>query len=202
MSTVQSDDTRNPIVRFLTSEVALGTLIAILSILTAVASYQSGLAGAAEGDANIEGQRLLADSNAEYVLVNQEVVYDYNMFDGYYINDGEDQFRADYYRDEFSEALNAGMERDEEDPFDDAYYDEVFADADDLYDEATAKFEDAQVASEKANKLQLVMLIMAVGLSFAAWASLLDGASKMRLFFAIAALAALILGLLNYIPAL
>jgi hypothetical protein len=200
MSAAKSEG--NSIVGLLTSEVVLGTLIAILSILTAVAGYQSSLAGAAEGDANIEGQRLLADSNAGYVLVNQEVIYDYNMFDGYYLFDGEDQFRSDYYREEFSDGLNAAMERDEEDPFDDTYYQEMFAEADDLYDEATAKFEDAQVASEKANKLQLVMLIMAVGLSFAAWASLLESTSRMRLLFAIAAIAALAVGLLNYIPAL
>lgn len=183
--------------RFLRSEVALGSLIGILSILTAFASYQSSVAGGDESDANVEGQAILADSNAEYLRANQMLIYDYSMFDGFFIHDGEDEFRAEYYRASFSEALNAAMETDPENPFSDAYYEEVFADADASYAAAGDRFAAAQESGKKSNDLQQVMLIMAVGLSFSAWASLLPDRSQMRLLFVIFSIVALALGLLS-----
>lgn len=190
-----SDGLRGRAHNIVGSEVALGTLIALLSILTAFASYQSSLAGNEENDANVEGQAILADSNAEYLRANQLLVYDYTMFDGFFIADGEDEFRAEYYRANFSEALSSTYEADPENPFTDAYYEEVFADADSSYAAATERFEDAQIAGKKSNDLQQSMLIMAVGLSFSAWASLLPNKSQMRLLFAILATVALVVGL-------
>ena len=195
--TDSSESAQQKISRFLRSEVALGTLIGLLSILTAFASYQSSLAGGDESDANVEGQAILADSNAEYLRANQLLVYDYSMFDGFFIHDGEDEFRAEYYRGSFSEALNAAMEADPENPFSDAYYEEVFADADASYAAASQRFDDAQESGKKSNDLQQVMLIMAVGLSFSAWASLLPDRSQMRLLFVIFSMVALVLGLVN-----
>ena len=72
--TDSSESAQQKISRFLRSEVALGTLIGLLSILTAFASYQSSLAGGDESDANVEGQAILADSNAEYLRANQLLV--------------------------------------------------------------------------------------------------------------------------------
>ncbi len=120
------------------------------------------------------------------------------MYDGFFIHDGEDEFRADYYRANFSEPLNAAVELDEANPFSDAYYEEMFSFANETYGEATQRFEDAQVAGQTSNDLQLVMFIMAVGLSFAAWASLLADTSRMRVLFASLSVVALSVGLLSY----
>jgi hypothetical protein len=202
MSAAESQDNRNPIVRFLTSEIVLGTLIAVLSILTAVASYQGSISDSAEGDHNVEAQKILADSNADYLRANQDIIYDYDMFDGFFLYEGEDDFRSEYYRESFSDELNTAMERDEDNPFDDAYYEDMFTFADETYDQAMGEFAAAQEAGDKADQLQMVMLIMAVGLSFAAWASLLGATSNMRLLFAIMSIVALVLGLITYIPTL
>ena len=50
----------------------------------------------------------------------------------------------------------------------------------------------------RGDQLQLVMLFMALGLSFAAWASLLRQESRMRVIFALLAVAAGALGFLTY----
>lgn len=179
----------------LKSEVVLGSLIGILSILTAFASYQSSLAGGDETQANIDGLAVLADSNAEYLSANQLLIYDYSMYDGFFLHEGEDEFRAEFYRANFSEALDRAYEADPENPFTDIYYDEFFSDAETLYADGIQRFEDAQRAGEKSNAYQEAMLIMAVGLSFSAWASLLPDRSQMRLLFVILGIVALVVGL-------
>ncbi len=74
MSPDQSANIRGTFRRIMASDVALGTLIAVLSILTALAGYQSSLHGSKESDANVEAQAILADSNAEYLRANQAIV--------------------------------------------------------------------------------------------------------------------------------
>ena len=180
----------------------LGALIALLSILTAFASYESSAAGGEENDSNVEGQAILADSNAEYLRANQLLIYDYSMFDGFFIHDGEDEFRAEYYRANFSAELDAAYEADPENPFTEEYYGEVFALADETYAASSQRFEDAQAAGKRSNDLQQAMLIMAVGLSFSAWASLLPGLSQMRLLFVVLALVALAVGSVNLLGSL
>jgi hypothetical protein len=53
--------------------------------------------------------------------------------------------------------------------------------------------------NERGDELQLVMLIMAVGLAFAAWASLLGPESRMRLLFSFLALLTLVVGIIMFI---
>ena len=180
----ESTNPRGRLKRRITSEITLGTLIAVLSTMTALASYQSSVQGSNENNANVEGQAILADSNAEYLRANQEILYDYSMYDGFFIHDGEDEFPSEYYRANFSGPLDRAMELDPDNPFSDAYYEEMLADANETYGQALQRFEDAQASGKKSNDLQLVMLIMAVGLSFAAWASLLSPVSVMRVLFA------------------
>lgn len=200
--TVQSFSLREKARRALSSEIMLGALIALLSILTAFASYESSAAGGEENDSNVEGQAILADSNAEYLRANQLLIYDYSMFDGFFIHDGEDEFRAEYYRANFSAELDAAYEADPENPFTEEYYGEVFALADETYAASSQRFEDAQAAGKRSNDLQQAMLIMAVGLSFSAWASLLPGLSQMRLLFVVLALVALAVGSVNLLGSL
>jgi hypothetical protein len=51
---------------------------------------------------------------------------------------------------------------------------------------------------ERGDQLQLVMLVMALGLAFAAWASLLGAESNMRLLFALFGLVTFAAGLIIY----
>lgn len=187
--------------KFFGTEWVLGVLVAVLSVLIAAAAYQSSLFDSKESDMNVEGQKQLTESNTYYLEANQFVIYDFQMYDGWYINEGSNDDLAEYYLGSFSGELTSSMER-EEGPFDDQYYEEMYADADALYEEAINAFEDANAAGDKADQLQLVVLILAVGLALSAYGSMLSNENAMRNIFALLAVLSLIFGSLLYITTL
>jgi hypothetical protein len=188
-------------VKFIKSEWVLGVLVALLSVLIAAAAYQSGLFDSKESDSNVEGQKLLSESNTYYLEANQFVIYDYNMYDGWYINDGTNNDLATYYQSSFSEQLTTSMDR-ADGPFDDQYYTEMYADADSFYEDAQVSFDEANAFGDKADQLQLVVLIFAVGLALSAYGSMLSDESKLRFFFALLSVFALAFGAVVYISTL
>jgi len=194
------DPTMKPkgLLAMLGSDLVLGFLVAILSILTALAAYQGSISDSQESDLNVDGQKQLTEANSYYLEANQFVIYDYNMYDGWYI--AEDQDVADYFYANFSEELTASLDR-TDGPFDTEYYDSMYADADGLYDEALNYFDQAQAAGERAIQMQLVLLIFAVGLALAAYASLVQPEKRIRAVFAIGSILALLMGLFSYVMA-
>jgi hypothetical protein len=60
----------------------------------------------------------------------------------------------------------------------------------------------ASQSDNRGDKPQLVMLMMALALTFAAWASLLKEESHMRSLFAIVSIIVLILGILQHLAGL
>jgi hypothetical protein len=150
-----------------------------------------------ESQAQNQGMQTLTDANAEYLTANQFIVYDYNMYDGWYLDETGD--KAEYFQSSFSESLQASMAATPDDPFSSAYYESVYKPAEDLFSEADAKFALAEEYGGRGDKLQLVMLITAIGLAFAAWASLLNEKSNMRLVFTVLALLTTVLGVVAYL---
>ena len=136
-------------------------------------------------------------ANAAYLAANQEAVADYTYFDTWYLHRDDPELAGPYLA-AFSPALRAAVERNVDDPFDDAYYEEMYAYPNELFDEADTSFGVAQDHDERGDRLQLVVMMTAVGLAFAAWASLLGRDSAMRLLFAALAIVALALGLASY----
>ena len=187
--------------KFFSSEWVLGILVALLSVLIAAAAYQSSLFDSKESDMNVEGQKQLTESNSMYLESNQFVIYDYQMYDGWYINDGTNADLAEYYKTSFSENLTASMDRDGG-PFDEQYYTEMYADASSTYDVAMTAFDDANTAGNKADSLQFVVLIYAVGLALAAYGSMLGEETKLRKFFGMLSVVALIFGSVVYVMTL
>jgi hypothetical protein len=188
--------------RVLGNEIILGSLIALLSIFTAVASYQGSLADSKQNEFEIQGMKNLNDGNAEYLRANQFIVYDYTMFDGWYTAETAD--KEEYYQASYSEALQNSLAVNPEDPFSDAYYDEMYADSYAYWDESDAAFETAGQYDNRGDGLQVVLLTMALGLAFAAWASLAKEESNMRILFSLLAIIAMIAGLFFYfaVPAI
>jgi len=184
---------------FLGNEIFLGTMIALLSVFTAVASFQGAMSDSEQNKYEILGMQQLNDGNAEYLRANQDITQDYNYFDNWYLNADERPDIAEYYEFNFSESLQAAIERDPDAVWDDQYYDDMYVDATDLWSESDTNFDLASQYDEKGDKLQLVMMIMALGLAFAAWASLLGAESRMRLLFALFALIMFTAGLITYI---
>lgn len=184
--------------KFFSNEIFLGTMIAILSVFTAFASYQGAMSDSEQNKYEILGMQQLNDGNAEYLRANQDITQDYNYFDNWYLNVDERPEIASYYEENFSEALTAAFERDQG-VWDDDYYNEMYADATSLWDESDTNFDLASQYDERGDQLQLVMLITALGLAFVAWASLLGAESNMRVFFAILGAIALVAGIITYL---
>jgi type II secretory pathway pseudopilin PulG len=183
--------------RFLGSEIILGTLIALLSVLTAVASWQGSIADSKQNESEVRAMQQLNDGNAEYLSANQFIVYDYTMYDGWYTTDSED--KAAYYEASYSEELQNAIATNPDEPFSDEYYAAMYASANGYWDESDANFELAGQWDNRGDGLQLVMLVMALGLAFAAWASLLKEESNMRLLFSVFAIITLVIGVITYL---
>ncbi len=183
---------------FLAAEVALGTLIALLSVSTAIASYQGAMADSEQNKYEILGMQNLNDGNAEYLTANQEITQDYSYYDNWYLNVDERPEIAEYYEGDFSQALQDAIARNDG-IWDETYYTDMYAIANDLFDESDTHFEIGSQYDEKGDMLQLVMLIMALGLALAAWGSLLGAESNMRIMFSFFGLISFITALYIYI---
>jgi len=183
--------------QFLGKEFVLGTLITLLSIFTAVASYQGSMADSKQNEFEISGMKNLNDGNAEYLRANQFIVYDYSMYDGWYTADTVD--KEEYYQTSYSQELQDSIAADDENPFSDAYYDSMYADSNGYWDESDTAFETAGAWDNRGDGLQSVMLTLALGLAFAAWGSLAKEESNMRLAFSAFSIAMLILGVILYL---
>ena len=119
------------------------------------------------------------------------------MYDSYYTNFDTNASVADYYKSLFSANLQSSVDRNS--PFDKQYYDEMYADASTKFDEAFAKFDLANVEGEREAGYQLAMLVTAVGLAFAAYASLLDEANRLRKIFALMSLIMMVLSIGQFV---
>ena len=182
--------------RVLGNEIVLGTLIAVLSVFTAVASYQGSIADSKQNENEVKAMQSLNDGNAEYLTANQFIVYDYTMFDGWYTADTAD--KEEYYQASYSEELQNALAADPENPFSEEYYHAMYASANEFWTVSDEAFEKAGQWDNRGDGLQLVMLFMALGLAFAAWASLLKEESNMRVLFAVLAVVTMIVGLFAY----
>ena len=189
---------RNPFQK-LGSNLFLGFLVTALSVFTAATNYATYQISNSAANHETEGSKLLANSNTEYVRATQFIIQDYSMYDGFYIQQGVDDFAAEYYQSNFSPELQASYDRDA--AFDDQYYDEMYAESDDLFDQAFDEFDAANAASEREAGFQLAMLVAAVGLAFAAYSSLLDEQNKMRPMFALMSLLLLAFSVVQAISA-
>lgn len=185
--------------KFFSNEIFLGTMIAVLSVFTAYSSYLGAMSDSEQNKYEILGMQQLNDGNAEYLRANQDITQDYNYFDNWYLNVDERPEIAEYYEFNFSEALTAAIESDPNVVWTDAYYDQMYLDATQLWDESDINFDLASQWDERGDQLQLVMLIMALGLAFVAWASLLGAESNMRMLFSIFGVITLIAGVLVFV---
>ncbi len=186
---------------FLGNEIFLGTLIAILSIFTAVSSYQGAMADSEQNKYEILGMQALNDGNADYLSANQTWIQDDGNYDNWYINQDTNPDIADYYAGNFTEELAAAIERNgpDEYPMDEEYATTIYADAIANWDDSDINFDLGSQFDERGDQLQLVMLIMTLGLVLAAWGALLGAESNMRKVFSLFGLLALIAGLVTYI---
>ncbi len=190
----------NKLFGFLSNEIFLGTLIALLSIFTAVASYQGAMADSEQNKYEILGMQALNDGNAEYLSANQTWIQDDGNYDNWYVNQETNPDISDYYASNFTEELDAAIERNgpDEYPMDEEYSSALYEGAIGYWDDSDVNFGLGSQYDERGDQLQLVMLIMTLGLVLAAWGALLKEESKMRKIFALLGLIAFTVGLATY----
>jgi hypothetical protein len=181
------------------SNLFLGFLVTVLSVFTAATNYATYQVSGTSAGYEIEGSKSLANSNTEYIRATQFIIQDYTLYDSYYVQQGLDDFASEYYQTNFSLELQASLDR--ESAFDDQYYNEMYSYSNDLFNQAFDEFDKANAVSEKEAAYQLAMLIAAVGLAFAAYASLLDEKNHLRALFALMSLVMMGLSVTQFLVA-
>lgn len=167
--------------RFVASELVLGSVVVAMTILTALSGYDGAMADSKQNEYEVMAQKELTNATAEYLTANQMIVYDYQLFDGAYTAENEE--KSQYYIDSYSDQLSASIAAKPDDPFSDEYYDAMYDEAQTMFDTADKNYGIAAKYDERGDALQLVMLISALGLALVAWASLLTVESPIRVVF-------------------
>lgn len=182
--------------KWLNINTLLAFLIATLSMLTAYAAYKSAEIDSTSTDNYFLAQSHLNDANSLYLERGQDIIYDFNAYDSHIIYQDSNPEISDYYFDQLSDEALASMER-PDGPFDREYYDAMYIEPKTILEEEEFVFDNAAHDSNRAVAYQLTVLIMAVGLSFAAWASLADEKNNLRPVFLVLSLITLVVGLIQ-----
>lgn len=162
----------------------LAALIAIYGIMTASVVY-----GAAKADGNANNNYFLAttyltDSNYFATRGITQQYYDYGLYDEiqmHLLNDSNPAI-IEYLKVQYSQYALDSFER-AGGFFDDIYLEDLNYESDVALDVSTRSFQLALSWSQRSETFQVLATIMAVGLSFAAWASLMDSPGLVRWIF-------------------
>ena len=187
------------VISFLGNELLLGLLITVLSIFTAISSYQGALADGNQNDAEIKSMQELNDGNAVYLTENQNISQDYNYYDNWYINQDTNPEAAEYYEFNFSQQLQDAIARDPNVVWDDQYYEEMAVTSTEFFTSSEANSILASNWNQRGDWLQIVLTIMAIGLAFAGWASINKEESNLRAFFSLLSIIMLVIGLAYFL---
>lgn len=179
------------------SKLALGILVTTLSILATLANYIGANYGSRGGSHTASARQYLADANREEGLAMQLVILDATTLDNVRVYNGKDDELFNYFYENLSPSLLDSMDRGT--PFDEQYYDEMYALSDELTAKADDEFALANIQYAKQSGLRVITLISAMGLSFAAYASLLDEENRLRAIFAAFAGVALLLTVAQFL---
>ena len=163
-------------------EFMLTAMIAMLAISTAGTAYFSHMEGSESTHNYFTSQSILVEANSLFLEANQVIIYDFNLYDGYYLANIEgDTNTSNYYYDSMSLELIASLDR-ENGPFDDQYYQEMYQLPNDVYENGSILAEEASGQNTASDGYQLAVLISAVGLSLTGWAALM-ASNKLKMTF-------------------
>ncbi|NDJ34076.1 MAG: hypothetical protein GYB64_05375 [Chloroflexi bacterium] len=177
--------------------VVLATLVALYGITTAGAAFLANAADGQANDAYFNGVAFLNDANSIDLASLILELEDFRILDEIAIQETltGDQELIDYIEAGLSSPAVDAIER--SGFLDDGYYNELYGAADDFFESAEAEFQAAEALNNTADSFQLVVLVLAVGLSFVAWASLGEKVTVTRVLFVIMAVIIYILGTLG-----
>ena len=82
---------------------------------------------------------------------------------------------------------------------DDQYYEDVYYEPETLYENAELAFAVADDFNEVKSDLDFIIILLAIGVAFAGWASLLDDVFSLRMFFGGSSAVLLVISLVLWI---
>jgi hypothetical protein len=185
--------------RFFARELFIGSVVAILTILTAVAAFQASRLGVDAGRASARSVRTLLESNAAFLSSNQEISADLTLY-GLSLNPELDETERAFYESSFSPALREALERsgDGAYPFDQGYDEYQFGLANELFDDVFELVDQSGEKRAQNQRFQLATFIFAIALAFSSWASLAADGTRMRHGFSLLAVAVGAVGVVAY----
>lgn len=176
-------------------DAVLGAMVAVFGLLTAYAAYQAGIYGGNSAESYFVALSDLTDANAEYAYRDQTSTQDVNLilqYDIQYEAGASDEL-LDIILSNMSPMGLAALERTGD--LDDQYYEELYAWANALVDNSDAAFQAAQEWDSQGDAYELLVLVLALGLGFAGWASLMSAESWTRYIFGLMAVVALVVSI-------
>ncbi|MCP4423733.1 MAG: hypothetical protein GY803_04490 [Chloroflexi bacterium] len=110
---------------FLRSEVLIGLMVTLLSILTALIGYRAATVDSIANDHTLNAQRTLSEANREYLDAGQKMMQDFISYDNYFAS-SNNEATENYYA-SFSTALAENVEDPDRELFDDLYFESLMA---------------------------------------------------------------------------
>ena len=177
-------------------EIFIAAMIALLSISTASTAYFSHMEDSNSTHNYFSSQSIIVEANSLYLEANQAIMYDMNSYDSFLIalNDGNESL-AEFY---FSGLSQSAIDSDNRTsgPFDDQYYEEMYAFASEREAEGQELADKAAEQNDAADEYQLAVLFSAVGLSLTGWASVISS-HKLKLTFLTCSVVALLISVIQ-----
>ncbi|MEC7712965.1 MAG: hypothetical protein VYE32_03035 [Candidatus Thermoplasmatota archaeon] len=177
-------------------EIFIAAMIALLSISTASTAYFSHMEDSNSTHNYFSSQSIIVEANSLYLEANQAIMYDMNSYDSFLIalNDGNESL-AEFY---FSGLSQSAIDSDNRTsgPFDDQYYEEMYAFASQREAEGQELADKAAEQNDAADEYQLAVLFSAVGLSLTGWASVISS-HKLKLTFLTCSVVALLISVIQ-----
>jgi len=166
---------------------SLAAVVAIYSILTAVAVFSASRAESLYYDNVYIAQAHLNDANELSIEANLRILHDLGVWEQIRVHElaGSDPAIIEFLYGQFSAEAQASLKRSGE--ADEIYEQEVRSVQIEEREMAMMSFEHATAWSRRAGTYQVLAGVLAIGLAFAAWAALMDGTGFVRWLFALVA---------------
>lgn len=164
-------------------EPLMGAMVAVYSILTAFASYNTAIYGSQSGSQYFLAVTEMTIATSEYALSDQIYTQDVMLLTEYDVQSGTgaSQEVLDSILSDLSEAATDAVERSGD--IDEQYTDEIYETPDEFLNNAGFAFQAGGEWNRLSDAYQLWVLLLAVGLGLVAWAALMDELSLMRYIF-------------------
>lgn len=179
-------------------KIILGVLVTVYGVTAALVSHQANELDSKAGQMTFVGIMELTRGNDAFAVADNTEKNDYDAVTQMLLLEvnGGSQAEIDIWMDTLSDDAYDSMDRFGD--LDDQYYEDVYAYPNELYDNAILAYETSQEYSEIGGAYEQITLMLAMGLAFVGWASILDGVKLLRFIFALGAIVVLAFSLYQW----